>query len=139
MRLFVTLTKRKLLAAGLFAAIILFVLLSVRSAAISLPDGSTNSLRMEFIESLGLSADDSAVTTKTVIIPKEFSKVYTEYNDLQLKGGFDLSDYKGKEATLYSYPLSEDRIVHLLVHKGRIIGGDVADTRIDGEIKPLKK
>lgn len=139
MKFFITLTKKKLFLALLILAAGLIIIFNLRASAIRFPDGSTNTFRMTFIESLGLSADDSKVQSKTVIIPKDFSDVYTRYNDLQLKAGFDLSKYKGKEAVIYSYPLSEERVVHLIVHKGRIIGGDIADTCFDGEMKPLKQ
>lgn len=137
MKFFITFTKKKLFLALLILSGVLLIIFNVRASGNRFPDGSTNTLRMTYIESLGLSPDDSAVQSKSIILPSEFSDVYARYNDLQLKAGFDLSKYKGKEAVIYSYPLSEDRVVHLIVHKGRIIGGDIADTRVDGEMKPL--
>ena len=51
--------------------------------------------------------------------------------------GFDLSDYKGKKATLYIYPVYETTEVHLIVYEGVIIGGDISDIRYGEKMKPL--
>ena len=139
MKFFITFTKKKLFLALLILSAVLVIIFNIRASAGRFPDGLTNDHRVTFIESLGLSADDSRVQSKTVIIPRNFSNVYTRYNELQLKAGFDLSKFKGREATLYTYPLSEDRVVNLIVCKGKIIGGDIADTSFNGEMKPLKQ
>lgn len=139
MKLFVTLTRRSL-AAVLFA-VILFILLSVRFLSVGPqnPGGSTNALRMSYIESLGLSADDSFASAEEITVPQSFSEIYTEYNKLQKRAGFDLSDYKGKKVTLYTYPFGDGGVkqIHLLVYNGYIIGGDIDSFETDSEMKPL--
>ena len=138
MKFFLTLSKKHLaiiLAAIIIALIILGQFVTAKGSKIN---GSTNALRVQYIKSLKLEPDDSNVSSKVIVIPEKFSKVYKEYNQLQKKAGFDLNRYKGKSATVYTYPLSgSENLLHLIVCEGRIIGGDIAETKIDGEMKPL--
>lgn len=139
MKLYVTLTKRSL--SLVLAVTVILVLISLRlfSVGKSAPNGETEEARMLYIEELGLTADDSASTAEKIIIPESFSELYREYNAIQKQAGFDLSDYKGKEVTLYTYPFGADgkKMLHLLVFNGRIIGGDIASLEADSELKPL--
>lgn len=139
MKFFITLSRRHL-AVILAVLIIAFLIFGQLATAKAAPkNGETNALRVEYIKSLGFAPDDSGVTSKNIVIPEDFSKVYKEYNTLQKKAGFDLEDFKGKSATVYTYALSgDDRLVHIIVCDGKIIGGDVAETEIDGEMLPLK-
>ena len=57
-------------------------------------DGSTNAKRINFISRLGYEVDENSVKSKDITIPMNFSDVYTEYNKLQKKAGFDL--YKNR-------------------------------------------
>lgn len=137
MKLFITLTKRNLavlLAAIIVALIVIGQFFSAGAVGI---DGSTNQIRVNHLKGLGLTADESGITSKNIIIPEAFSDVYEQYNDLQKKAGFDLSRHKGEEATLYTYPLTDGRQAHIIVQDGKIIGGDVASLKLDGEMKPL--
>ncbi len=140
MKLFITLSKSQLaavLAAILIGLIFLGQLTSADAGGI---DASTNALRMSYLKSLNLDPDDSSVSSKEIIIPTEFDEVYSRYNSLQKQAGFDLSRYKGEEATVYTYPFSanSDWQIHLVVCKGKVIGGDISSVRIDGEMKPLQ-
>ena len=68
-----------------------------------------------------------------------FGDVYTEYNKLQKKAGFDLYKNRGKNATVFTYVLlyKEDTELHLIICDGEIIGGDIASVKLNGEMKPL--
>ena len=79
------------------------------------------------------------VSSKEITIPQEFEDIYNKYNALQQEAGFDLSEFKGKKATLYTYPLYGTTEVHIIVCDGIIIGGDIADIRFGCEMKPLVK
>lgn len=139
MKIFITLSKRSI--AVILASVIIALLLTAQafSAKIQRIDGSTNALRVEYLKSLKLDADDTNVQSKEITIPQNFSDVYKEYNSLQKKAGFDLSKYKGKNATVYTYDVSgSERQIHLIVCDGNVIGGDIADIKIDGEMRPLR-
>ena len=139
MKFFIMLTKRRLIVITLavIAALILFG--SICSAVSGKIDGSTNALRVGYIKRLGYHIDETPLYTKEITVPQEFGEVYSQYNKIQKQSGFDLSDYKGKKATLYCYELSfDDGVnVNLIVLDGEIIGGDVSEIRLDGEMKPL--
>lgn len=139
MKIFITLSKRSI--AVILASVIIALLLTAQvfSAKIQRIDGSTNALRVEYLKSLKLDTDDTNVQSKEITIPQSFSDVYKEYNSLQKKAGFDLSKYKGKSATVYTYDVSgSERQIHLIVCDGNVIGGDIADIKIDGEMRPLR-
>ncbi len=140
MNFFITLKKRHL-AVILAVIIIAFLILGqFVSAKANNIDGSTNAKRIEYIKGLGIEPDDTNVSSKQITIPQSFSEVYKEYNRLQKKAGFDLNRYKGEPATVYNYGIcGSDRELHLIVYKNKIIGGDIADINVGGEMLPLKR
>lgn len=137
MKFFIMLSKKSL--SIILAVLIIAFLLTMQifSQKASRIDGSTNEIRVNYLKGLKLYVDDDSVQSKEIVIPTEFGDVYDNYNRLQKESGFDLSKYKGKPATVYTYPLDKNSNVHLIVYGGQIIGGDIADVNIDGEIKPL--
>lgn len=139
MKFYITLSRKTLsliFAVVIMSAIILGQFFSAHSTQI---DGSTNEIRVMYIKSLGLEVDDADVTSKEIIIPKDFDDVYKEYNLIQKKSGFNLYDYKGEKATVYTYKLDspKDYEAHLIVCGENIIGGDIASLKLDGEMLPL--
>ncbi len=94
-----------------------------------------------FLESFGWEVSDEACEIVEVTIPAEFNAVYTEYNNIQKTQGFDLGEYKGTVVKryafeVYNYPDYPDYIrANVLVHDGKIIGGDICSTELDGFIQ----
>ena len=91
MRLFITLSKKSLciiLALLIISLIIIGRIFTIKAGGI---DGSTNALRVEYLSGLGYRVDETAVSVKEIVIPEIFSDVYSEYNRLQQRTGFDLS------------------------------------------------
>ena len=141
MRLFITLSKKSLciiLALLIISLIIIGRIFTIKAGGI---DGSTNALRVEYLSGLGYRVDETAVSVKEIVIPEIFSDVYSEYNRLQQRTGFDLSRYKGESACVYTYRLSdsEDTVINLIVSDNNIIGGDISSVRIDGEMKAIER
>ena len=139
MKPFFIITKR--LIAVAFAVVVIFfmILSSVFSVKNERIDGSTNQKRVEYIKNLGFEVDDADVAFKQTVIPQKFDNVYKQYNSLQKKSGFDLSKYKSKTVTVYTYPLvSGNREAHIIIYNGVVIGGDVADISADGSMSALK-
>lgn len=140
MKLFFTVTKKGLCVA-LSAVVILFLsatwTFSLKASEI---DGSTHAKRMIYINSLGIAVDEDNYSSKETVIPTVFQDVYSEYNKLQKEAGFDLSPFKGKSVTVYSYPVSgQEKNLTLIVCDGNIIGGDIAETSLNGKMLPLRK
>ena len=133
---------RKNLAVILAVIIAAFILIgqfsSVKSAEI---DASTNAKRVLFLEGLGYEVDETATEIKDIVIPENFSAVYEKYNNLQKEAGFDLKNYRGKNAKVYSYSLQNDteQQIHLIVCEDKLIGGDVASLKLNGNMTGLKR
>ncbi|MCD7723617.1 MAG: DUF4830 domain-containing protein [Clostridiales bacterium] len=103
--------------------------------------------RAQYLTSLGWEFD-SEYTEKLVTIPAEFNDTYSDYNELQLGGGFDLTPYKGQEVTVYTYALTNYAgyensgciYANLIVYNNELIGGDVCSTSVsDGFIEVIQE
>lgn len=133
---------RKNLAVILAVIIAVFILIgqfsSLESAGI---DALTNAKRVLFLQGLGYEVDETATEIKDIVIPENFSAVYEKYNNLQKQAGFDLKNYRGKNAKVYSYSLQNDteKQIHLIVCEDRLIGGDVASLKLNGNMTGLKR
>ena len=83
------------------------------------------------------------IEEEKIAIPAEFDRVLSEYNLLQQKHGLDLSRYKRKRATRYTYEVTNydawDGPVYLtlLVCRNRVIGGDICSADVNGFVLPL--
>ena len=136
--MYITLTKKRLF---LIFCVVLAVLLglvqflSVKATGITL---STNAQRVDYIKGLGIELENDEYTSKEVIIPQEFGAVYTKYNSLQREAGFDLSNFHGKAVTIYTYSCKDEKIVNLIIFKDKLIGGDLAETKLGGSMIALK-
>lgn len=93
---------------------------------------ATQNEREKFLSDFGWELGEH--TEKELVIPKNWDKVYEDYNEIQLSQGFDLSKYKGKTVTLYTYEITnydgieEGILADLLVYEGKLIGGDICNT-----------
>jgi hypothetical protein len=132
-------------AAALLCALILFSGGSSGRKAGGALMVRTNEDRVKFLENLGWETEDEPIEEKTVIIPKEFSKIYGKYNKLQLAQGFDLSQYRGLEATIYTYAVKNysgytgNVVADLYVLSYEVIGGDIHSLALDGFMHGLYK
>ena len=100
----------------------------------------TNEDRVAFLNQFGWEVDAEPIEEVTLKIPAEFDKVMNTYNELQKKGGLDLSKYKGREVTRYTYnvlnyPGYDGTVTaNVIVYKNRVIGGDIASSDVSGFI-----
>ena len=140
MKLFFTVTKKGLFAALAVAVTFFICVMWATSLKVSAINGATHQNRMAYIKSLNIDVDENSVSVKETVIPEDFGEVYDRYNEIQKMAGFDLTSFKGREVTVYSYPLkNQNQVLTLIVCEDCIIGGDIADIKIDGEMKPLKE
>lgn len=145
-------SKRKILL-GLVIAICVVILLSFLIGRSEEPsqaptqqtveqdlDGGSNEKRLGFLKSYGWEVSQTPTETQEVRIPQEFNDVFTRYNELQKAQGFDLQAFAGKTAKRYVYAItnypggSQDHYATVLVHKNKIIGGDVTSTAEGGSM-----
>lgn len=97
-----------------------------------------------YLNRLGWQVGEKYIEKETVIIPDTFDEVYTEYNEIQKKAGFDLEKYKGRRAQRYTYtvtnypaPTKSEVRANLIVLGGEVVGGDVMTVDLDGFMQPL--
>ena len=137
--------KRKILFWGCLAIFLLILIIcafSCRSQTqpqTSIPtDGSDNQKRIAFLAQYGWEVEEEPIECKDIAIPMTFGGVYQQYNEIQIKQGYDLEAYKGKTVKHYSYAVtnypdtSHSVRANLLIYEGEIIGGDICSLNIDG-------
>ncbi len=115
------------------------------SATVNYTKIKTDEDRVAFLGQFGWEVKPTAVEVKETKIPKEFDNVFSTYNELQKRQGLDLSDYKGKAITRYTYEITnypdyEGTVyANLIVYKNKVIGGDICTADVEGFIHGFKK
>lgn len=105
----------------------------------------TNEDRIKFLQDLGWEVDPTPISEKTVVIPKDFSLIYDTYNSLQLEQGYDLSLFRGMDATIFTYNVinytgySGTVVADLYVVNNRVVGGDIHSLALDGFMHGLSR
>lgn len=105
----------------------------------------SNEDRINFLKQFGIEVDPEAIKEQQVVIPKEFDKVFAEYNEIQRRQGLDLSSYKKKNVMRYTYlvtnyPDYEGEVyVNVLIYRNTVIGGDVCSADASGFIHGFEK
>lgn len=93
---------------------------------------------IEFVESFGWEVSSNEISVKELTVPAEFNDVYTQYNELQIAQGYDLTDYCSKIVSKYTlevlnYPDLPNFIrANVLVYEDVVIGGDICSISIEG-------
>lgn len=100
--------------------------------------------RVAYLNQCGWQVESPAASSARVIIPRTFSNVFENYNQLQIEQGFDLSQYCGSEVEVYTYnvlngPEDETVVAQMYVLNGAVIGGDIHSTALNGFMSGLKK
>ena len=100
---------------------------------------------VSFLSQFGWTVDPTPTEVKTVTIPAEFDKVFSAYNDLQKEQGLNLTKYKNKEVTRYTFTVTNyegyDGTVYanILVYRNRVIGGDICSADVTGFVHGFEK
>ena len=146
----IKLNKFKLAIACIVAAILIFSIVFINMSNINLSANSksvkiaaqnikTNEDRISYLKSLGLEVSNKPIETVQVIIPKEFDKVFNQYNELQKSSGLDLSKYKNTVCTRYCYEVynlknqTKDPVrVNLFIYQDKVVAGDISTVALDG-------
>ena len=99
----------------------------------------------KFLSQVGWVVDAGSAETKEVTIPAQFDKVFAGYNELQKSQGLDLSKYKKKTVTRYTFAVTNydgyEGVVYanVLTYRGRVIGGDICSADVSGFIHGFEK
>ena len=111
--------------------------------AISFDKVKTAEDRIAFLKQFGWEVEEAPAEEKKVTIPAEFDRIFVGYNELQKQQGLDLSKYKRKEATRYTYKVLNyegyDGTVYanIIVYRNKVIAGDICSADIDGFVTAL--
>lgn len=133
---------------AVLAAVVLLAVIVITVVRISSPvvyEMKSEAQRQSFLKDMGWEVSEEYDECKAVTIPKEFNEVYEKYNKLQKQQGFDLEDYKGKTAEVYTYTVKnygdkkQEVRANLIVCEGQLIGGDVCSAELDGFMQGLRK
>lgn len=138
--------KRNILIALIAIAAVLAVLFwlgdksSGQESAEIICKAETNDERIAFLQQFGWEVADAAIETQEVRIPTEPNEVFARYNELQKLQNFDLEQYAGKVVKRYVYdilnhPDGENCRATLFVYRGKVIGGDVSSTDLNGKMQ----
>ncbi len=98
-----------------------------------------------FLSQFGWSVDPTPVETKTVTVPAEFDKVFAAYNELQKEQGLNLSKFKNKEVTRYTFSVtnypdySGTVYANVLVYRNRVIAGDICSADVSGFVHGFER
>ncbi|MBQ9779829.1 MAG: DUF4830 domain-containing protein [Clostridia bacterium] len=103
-----------------------------------------------FLGQFGWVVDAGSAETVTVTIPAEFDKIFAGYNEMQKAQGLDLSKYKKKEITRYTFTVTNygeyngeaytmPVYANVLVYRNRVIGGDICSADVSGFIHGFEK
>ena len=139
--------KKIMLALAAVAALVLSLILLLggnSTAQTAAPALSDNDSRVQFLKSFGWDVTNTPTESSQVRIPAETSQVFERYNALQKSQGYDLSPFAGKKVMRYVYKINnypgatEPVYATLLVHKNKVIGGDITDTAPGGKIQGFK-
>lgn len=99
----------------------------------------------KFLAQFGWVVDAGSVEKRDVTIPAEFDKVFAGYNELQKSQGLDLSKYKKKTVTRYTFVVTDYEgyegtvYANVLVYRNRVIGGDICSADVSGFIHGFEK
>ena len=141
-----------LLATSALTALILFVPAyeaedySDTAAAISYDKIETNDDRIAFLSQFGYNVSGEPIESVELTLPDDFDRVFSGYNELQKAQGLDLTKYKGKTVTRYTYEVTnypghegEKIYANLIVRKNRIIAGDICSAETGGFIHGFER
>ena len=118
---------------------------SVSASSDSIKFGSikTNEDRVGFITQFGISINEEPSETVEFSVPEDFDLIIAGYNEIQKMQGLDLSKYKNKKVTRYTYTVKNypnydgEVNVNLIVYRNTVIACDVSSASPDGFVKPL--
>ncbi len=104
----------------------------------------TNEDRIAFLAQFGWEVASEPTESTTVTIPREFDKVFSAYNEIQRAQGLDLTAHAGRTVERYTYTVKNYTgydgavLANLLVHRGKVIGGDICSAESGGFLHGFK-
>ena len=100
--------------------------------------------RLKLLTDLGWNTTGEVVEEESFTLPETFDRVLLGYNEIQKDQGLDLTRYRKKKVTRYTYestnyPDYEGRVyANLIVWRGRVIAGDISSADPMGFVRGLE-
>ncbi len=141
-------TGKKFILFIILAALVIMAVYLLSAAKAAADDDiyfsmSSNAERVEFLNKQGWIVSPDPVSKEEITIPAEFNELYEQYDEFQDEQGFDLDDYKGKEAVIYVYNVlnypgyPENVTANLIIVNNRLVGGEITLNEEGGFTVPL--
>ncbi|MDR1674705.1 MAG: DUF4830 domain-containing protein [Oscillospiraceae bacterium] len=134
------------LAAVIMGAVILAVFTVIKlSHPKEEPKPFDEYARISYINLKGYDVDTENYTVQKVTVPEDWNQVYREYNEVQKHQGFDLSDYKGQEVTVYTYNIlnhSDKHMKAVLILTNEdsfLIGANIYSAAVRDSVKAISE
>ncbi len=105
----------------------------------------TNEDRLRFIAQFVPEVSGEAKETVEFSVPADFDRIMCSYNEIQKAQGLDITKYKNKKVTRYTYEIDgyEDYngpvYINLIIWRGNVIACDISSADPEGFVKPLVK
>ena len=93
-----------------------------------------------FLAQFGWEVENEPLEEVKINIPTEFDKVMNAYNELQRSQGLDLTKYRGRDVTRYTFRVTNypdytgTVLANVITYKGKVIGGDLCSSDVTGFI-----
>jgi hypothetical protein len=105
----------------------------------------TNDDRLAFIERFGIKVKENPTESVEFSVPRDFDRIILGYNEIQKAQGLDISRYKNKRVTRYTYEAVDYEgydgtvCVNLIIYRNTVVACDISSNEKDGFVKPLVK
>ncbi|MBQ7333733.1 MAG: DUF4830 domain-containing protein [Clostridia bacterium] len=103
----------------------------------------TNDDRLKFISQFVTGVSGEPSESVTFSVPENFDRIMLSYNEIQKSQGLDITKYKNKKVTRYTYELEkwgEEEVpvfINLVVYRNKVIACDISSQDPTGFVKPL--
>ncbi len=101
--------------------------------------------RLAFLTSLGWQTTGEVIEEESFTLPETFDRVLLGYNEIQRDQGLDLSRYRKKKVTRYTYEITnypdyEGKVyANLIVYRNKIVAGDISSADPMGFVAGLER
>ncbi len=98
--------------------------------------------RIAFIENFGIEVEPEPLSEESFRMQENFDRVILGYNELQKKQGLDLTKYKKKRVTRYTYRVANydyetEVVANLFIYRGKVIACDISSLDPEGFVCPM--
>ena len=102
----------------------------------------TEADRISLLSRYGYTVKEEPIEVASFTLPEEFDRTLSSYNELQKEQGLDLTRYKKKTLTRYTYEVTNHEgegtvYVNLILFHDRVVAADVCSADPTGFVKAL--